>query len=74
MSMSECPTPYKRCYGSRKDAKRYKHGSGPLRSIAHDALLRPYRCGCGWWHLGHLGRQVIRGARSRAQVYGKTTR
>lgn len=68
-----CPTPSKRCYASRKDAKREKHGQGPFREIAHDALLRPYKCSCGQFHLGHLGREVIAGVKSRAQAYGRRT-
>lgn len=58
-----CPTPGKRLYKSRKEARHAKHAKG--------GLLRPYLCACGWYHLGHLGSEVVAGIKSRAQAYGR---
>lgn len=55
-------------YEQREDAKmalRQLKGNG-----RNTKLLRPYRCSdCRFWHLGHLSPEVVRGDRSRGQVY-----
>ena len=45
-----CPHPSKACYASKKRAKlSLKRMTGV---VGHETL-RPYRCVCGTWHLGH---------------------
>lgn len=45
-----CPHPEKACYASKARAKTsLKRMTGV---VGHETL-RPYRCECGTWHLGH---------------------
>lgn len=49
--MTACPTPEKVAHSNPKDAvkhaeslRKYKYGS---------ADVKPYKCRCGKWHVGH---------------------
>ena len=55
-----CPTPRKRQYPTQAHATRAaaatidraRTDDGALDLARHHDLL-PYRCCCGWWHVGH---------------------
>lgn len=55
----ECSLTGKVGFVSRADArrvvKRERHVLGRMRAYLCD--------GCGWWHVGHLPRAVVRGSR-----------
>lgn len=48
--MTACPTPNKRAHGSETDAWRHANA---LRRAGASVDLKPYRCACGAWHVGH---------------------
>jgi hypothetical protein len=60
--MNECR---KIRYYSRRDARR-------ARRHLYSGHMQAYRCrkGCNAWHLGHLPLAVLRGFKSKAEVYG----
>jgi hypothetical protein len=44
---ARCPTPTKRRFATVEAATSYAHA----RELGIGALLTPYECPCGWWHL-----------------------
>lgn len=59
-SVTECGV---KGYENRHDAKQASKGH-------HDSHVRPYRCqDCGYWHLGALPEQVIRGELTADEFY-----
>lgn len=54
MAEIECPTPGKHRHGSKRDALLAQESHE--REFGIDLSLRPYRCVCGAWHLGHRGK------------------
>lgn len=61
----------KRRFLSRKDARAFLRESAG-RSGLDTTAMRPYACPdiSTLWHVGHLPREVRRGRRSAAEVYG----
>lgn len=56
-----CAATGKRCFDSRKHARR------TLRAFAPGERQQAYRCSyCGWWHLGHIPHSVSRGTGDKA--------
>jgi hypothetical protein len=45
-----CPTPSKQAFSTKA---RAKISLKRLRSVGDRDELRPYRCPCGYFHLGH---------------------
>jgi len=57
-----CPTCGKRCYLTKRTAVRASR-----QITTRTGRLHPYRCG-DYWHLGHLPRNVVKGAITRRQL------
>ncbi len=58
----------KQGYSSRKAARKARRTSPDLAGVSG---LAAYLCpDCALFHLGHVGRQIVSGERSRAEVYG----
>jgi hypothetical protein len=47
VTTERCPTPSKRRFATPEAAASYAHA----RVLGIGALLTPYECPCGWWHL-----------------------
>jgi predicted RNA-binding Zn-ribbon protein involved in translation (DUF1610 family) len=65
---SSCPTG-KLAYTKRAEAR--EHARRLKRSRSHDgAGVRPYVCpSCGFWHVGHLPPEVMRGELTADEHY-----
>lgn len=59
-----CPHPEKQKYESKTIAKQHL---SRFRRMGR-GTLRPYRCRCGWWHLGHNSPPIPK-IRERDAVY-----
>lgn len=59
--MTACRTPWKIPYVSRREA------AVDARKIRKQlrGTLRPYRCGCGFWHLTSMSTTAVRRLRKR---------
>lgn len=61
-----CPTPEKQSHASKKAAWRHVDSLRHATPVSPD--LKPYRCRCGAWHVGHSQASLgfrIREARRR---------
>lgn len=67
--MIRCPTPHKVRLESRREAKTFRKHGWKRATTKLDNRVRPYLCECGFWHLGHLGNEVITGEKTRKQAY-----
>ena len=52
-----CPHPEKVAHRSFRAALKARDSLEAERGI--DIALRPYRCVCGAWHLGHKGKNAV---------------
>lgn len=55
--MTACPHPEKTPHRSFNAAMKARDSLEAERGI--DIALRPYRCACGAWHLGHRGKNAL---------------
>lgn len=64
-----CPQCGKRAWELRKGARQF------LRLKAGKAKMREYRaCEAGFWHIGHLPRNVHRGSITAPEIYNRRDR
>lgn len=61
-----CPHPEKVAHGSFNAALRARDSLETERGI--DLGLRPYRCECGAWHLGHQDSVKYSNSRIRSEM------
>lgn len=50
MTKRRCPTPYKQAHATKAAAQR--HVSSLYAKEGKAAMVRPYLCRCGSWHVG----------------------
>lgn len=58
MSKRRCPTPRKMAYPTRELAQR--HVSSLYSKEGRTAMVRPYKCVCGAWHVGGRRKKIGR--------------
>ncbi|MBS45311.1 MAG: hypothetical protein CMH83_19505 [Nocardioides sp.] len=61
--MAACPTPDKQRHRTFEAALKARDSLEQSRGI--DLALRPYRCKCGAWHIGHRDKRGLRYMRRR---------
>jgi hypothetical protein len=59
----ECPHPEKIAHRSLTTALKAREALEREKGI--DLALRPYRCECGAWHLGHRAKRGFKSWRTR---------
>lgn len=63
-----CPTPDKRRFATRKEAKAFLSHGRKKRTRQLSAGMKVYLCPCGDFHMGHL--HVIAKHLGRSEYYG----